>query len=257
MKYNDFYKHLIEGAEGDDWVRPGSDLEPGMQIGGTNFPHGMGYPNYKPKYNDDSDFEEVAHLNYIVDVPYEHSDQDNKKRTGILYSYVKNKLPDFYKKFQSYIDKLFADYDSYGDIHNWLSGFIDLARQNPEHQNVPAELKNINITDQDIDNINKINDTYHKLYRLIHHRNDPHNELNYPLYVSLYYITRVLGGYEEGGWWYDKYTLIESVQLRTPSDLLPTAEKLYEKIGRRIDGKPTICVEKEKGSQEKEAPGYS
>lgn len=196
-------------------------------------------------------------LNHIVDVPYEHSDQDNKKRTGVLYKYIKDKMPEFYQKFQSYIDKLFSRHENYSEIHHWLISFVDLAKTDPSHKNVPDELKNISITDQDIKNIIKISDTYHKLYSLIHHRDDPQNELNYPLYVSLYDITRALGGYEEGGWWYDKYELIDSIQIRTPSELMSTVEKLYEKIGRSFDGKPTIVVEKERGSQEKEPPQYS
>lgn len=71
MDYKDFFKHLFEakndssnnnGDEGDDWVRPGSDLDPGMEIGATNFPHGSGYPNYRPKSNDTEDFEEIARV---------------------------------------------------------------------------------------------------------------------------------------------------------------------------------------------------
>ena len=262
MDYKDFFKHLFEakkpnGDEGDDWVRPGSDLEPGMKIGGTNFPHGLGYPNYRPEHNDDEDFKKTAHIDHIVDVPYEHSDQDDKKRTGVLYKYIKDKMPEFYQKFQSYIDRLFAKYENYSSMHHWLMSFIDLAKTDPSHKNIPDELKNLNITDQDIKNVKKIYDTYYKLYSLIHHRDDSHNELNYPLYVSLYDITRSLGGYEEGGWWYDKYELIDTIPIRTPSELIPTAEKLYEKIGRNFNGKPSIVVEKESGSQEKEPPHYS
>lgn len=263
MDYKDFFKHLFEakkpnGDEGDDWVRPGSDLEPGMKIGGTNFPHGWGYPNYRPKHNDDEDFKEIAHIDHIADVPHQHSGQDNKNRTGALYKYIKDKMPEFYQKFKSYIDSLFAKYEDYSTMHHWLISFIDLAKTEPSHKNVPNELKNINITDQDIENVKKIHDTYHKLYDLIHHRDDPQNELNYPLYVSLYDITKVLGGYEEGGWWYDKYQLIKSIQIRTPSELLPTAEKLYGTIDRTLDGKPRIFVEKESGSQEeKEPPQWS
>jgi hypothetical protein len=217
----------------------------------------LGYPNYRPKHNDDEDFKETAHIDHIVDVPYEHSDQDDKKRTGVLYKYIKDKMPEFYQKFQSYIDRLFAEYENYWSMHHWLISFIDLAKTDPSHKNIPDELKNLNITDQDIENVKKIHDTYHKLYSLIHHRNDSHNELNYPLYVSLYDITRALGGYEEGGWWYDKYELIDTIPIRTPSELIPTAEKLYGKIGRNFNGKPSIVVEKESGSQEKEPPHYS
>lgn len=245
-----------KGDEGDDWVRPGSDLEPGMQIGATNFPHGMGYPNYKPKFEDDEDFKEVTFLDHISDVPYQHSDQDNKKRTSALYSYIKNKKTEFYNKFRAYIDNLFAKYDNYYDIHNWFVGFINLAKKEPTHKNVPVELQGIPITEDDIITAIKLVKVYQQLYSLIHHRDDPQNELNYPLYVSLYDITRKLGGYDEGGWWYDSYKLINSIQIKSPSQLLPTAEKLYTEIGRNFDGKPRICVEKEQGSQIKGPPKY-
>jgi hypothetical protein len=261
MKYTDYYKYLKEteipkGEEGDDWVRPGSDLEPGMSIGKTNFPYGHGYPNYRRKTNDIEDFEEVTQLNHIIDTPHEHSDQDNKKRTVMLYSYIKNKLSNFYQKYKLYIDRLFVEYDNYNDIHHWFIGFMDLAKKEPSHSNVPAELKNMNITDEDIETVKRINNIYHKLYSIIHHRDDPQNELNYPLYVSLYDITRALGGYEEGGWWYDAYELKDSIEIKNPNELLPAAEKLYNNINN-IDGKPYIVVEKNKGSQEQSRPTYS
>lgn len=259
MTYKNYYNYLLEnqGAEGEDWVRPGSDLEPGMKIGSTNFPHGFGYPNYKPKHNDDKDFEESAYLTHIIDIPYQHNEQDNKKRTGVLYKYIKTKQPEFYNKFQSYIDRMFATYNNYTDIHSWFIGFINLAKKEPSHKNVPNEFKNIEVTQQDLETAIKINDVYSQLYQLIHHRDDPQNELNYPLNVSLYDITRAFGGYEEGGWYYDKFELVESIEIHNPNQLLPTAEKLYGHISRALDGKPYICIEKEKGSQEKRAPSYS
>jgi hypothetical protein len=262
--------HLIEsdngkkpknppGKEGDDWVRPGSDLDPGMETGKTNFPFGWGYPNYKPKYNDEEDFKEATNLNHIADVPYQHSEQDNKKRTVALYHYIQRKMPDFYKKYKSYIDKNFVQHDDYNEIHVWMLRFMDLTKTHPTHANVPDELKGTAVTDEDIQALHHINNMYEKLYSLIHHRDDPQNTLNYPLYVSLYDVTRAFGGYEEGGWFYDKYELISSINIKSPSELIPTAEKLYEaiKIGGNIDGKPSIVVEKERGSQSKAPPIWS
>lgn len=235
MDYKDFFKHLFENDDSD-------------------FPHGMGYPNYRPDSDDNKDFEKVVNIDHIADVPYQHSDQDNKKRTGVLYKYIKDKMPEFYQKFQSFIDRLFATYENYGDLHSHFVYGIDFAKENPSHPNVNDELKNIKVTDDDWKTVLKINDTYDRLYDLIHHRDDPQNELNYPLHVSLYDVTREALGYDPNGFeghsYYDKYTLIESIEIRSPSELKSTAEKLYAKISD-FDGKPRIVVEKESGSLEK------
>jgi len=243
MKYVDFFKYLFEsennspkGKEGEDWVRPGSDLSPGMEIGSTNFPHGSGYPNYKPKYSDDEDFEEVTRLDSVVDVPDEHAEQDTEKRKKALYAYIKNKQPEYYQKYREEIDELYKKYvEDYSMIH-WLP------------QDETKEEAQITLT---------IRKVYSQLFSLIHHRSDAHNELNYPLHVSLYDVTRAFGGYEEGGWWYDKYELIDSIEIHNPSQRIPAAEELYSKIGKNMDGRPKIYIEKEKGSQEKEPPTWS
>lgn len=244
------------GEEGTDWVRPGSVLSPGMKSGATNMPYGHGYPNYKRKRDDQEDYDEIVDINYIKDTPYDHSHADDKNRTGKLYRFVKTKMPEFYEKFKDYIDSLFSRYDTYEDIHHWLIGMLFLAKEQPNHQNVSDKLKGIEITDTDIESAHKISDVYYKLYSILHHREDPQNENNYPLYVSLYDITRRLGGYEEGGWYYDHYELKDSIQINSPSQLNDAAEKLYIKI-KGFDGKPKICVEKNKGSQIKDRPHYS
>ena len=258
--YKQYYQYLNEndkfGKEGDDWVRPGSDLEPGMKIGGTNFPHGMGYPNYKPRVDDIKDFEETCELNHIVDVPLEHSDEDAEKRKQALYAYIKKKQPDFYNKFKDFIEDEFKNYSSTYDIISDFRRWLPFSIENPEHPNVSSYLR-AKATPEDIEVVNKIDDIDYKLYSLIHHRDDATNELNFPLYVSLYDITRALGGYEEGGWWYDSYELKNSIEVKSPSEVLPAAEKLYNEISY-FDGKPRIVIEKHKGSQsEKEPPTYS
>ena len=235
MDYRDFFKYLIENDDSD-------------------FPHGMGYPNYRSDSDDNKDFEKVARIDHIVDVPHQHSGQDNKKRTGILYRYIKDKLPEFYQKFQSYIDGLFAKYEDYDTMHHWLVNGMHLAKEKPTHQNVPDKLQGIKITDDDMRDVHKISDTYDRLYSLIHHRDDPENELNYPLYVSLYDITSEILGNDPSGFeghsYYDKFTLIDSIEIQNPRQLVPTAEKLYAEISD-FDGKPRIVVEKESGSLEK------
>ena len=242
MKYTDFYKYLINennqsfGKEGDDYVRPGSDLDPDMEIGSTNFPHGMGYPNYKPKVDDVEDFEQTCYLDHIIDVPFEHSDEDRKKRKQALYAYIKNKQSEYYQKYREEIDDMYETYVEDSAIIRYLP-----------HDETEAEKQTVV----------KIRKIYSHLFSLIHHRDDATNELNFPLYVSLYDISRELGGYEEGGWWYDSYKLIDSIHVKNPTEVLPAAEKLYNKI-HNFDGKPEIVIEKEEGSQSrKERPTYS
>lgn len=261
MKYFDFFKHLREnnssdGKEGDDWVRPGSDLEPGMEIGATNFPKGDGYPNYKPKSNDQDDFNEVCSLEQIVDIPHEHRSSDTKKRWIALKLYIKKKYNNFYEKYKDFIDNLFIQYDELPG--HWGFESLSFVKEHPNHTNVPPLLKGIEVTDEDLEIVKKIEHFYYvDLYSLIHHRDDAKNPLNYPLNVTLYDITRAFGGYEEGGWWYDKYNLINSVVVRTPEEVIPAAEKLYANIHHQRDGKPYIVIEKHKGSQLQEAPTYS
>ena len=261
MKYKDYYKYLkivLESDESDDYQDSHSDVDPDFIPGQTNFPHGQGYPNYRPKSNDDEDFKEVAYLDHIDGVPYEHSKQDNKKRFTMLYNVIKRKYSDFYKKYQTFVDDLFAKNNYLPKIGNWgILGALHFTKENPTHSNVPDTLKGILVNDNDIEIAKKLETLYHnELYTLLHHRDDPTNELNYPLYVTLYDTVRAFGGHEEGGWFYDKYTIVNSVEINNPNQLLPTAEKLYANISG-LDGKPCIVVEKEKGNRIKGRPSYN
>jgi hypothetical protein len=248
MKYKEYYKYLKILLE--------SDADPDFIPGQTNFPHGQGYPNYRPKSNDDEDFKEVAYLDHIDGVPYEHSEQDNKKRFTVLYNVIKRKYAEFYMKYQDFIDDVFAKHDELPD-NNWgIYSSLYFTKENPTHSNVPDKLKGIEVNDDDIKIAKKLEDLYrNELYKLLHHRDDPHNESNYPLYVTLYDTVRAFGGHEEGGWWYDKYTIVNSIEITNPNQLLPTAEKLYSEINN-FDGKPCIVVEKEKGNRIKARPSY-
>jgi hypothetical protein len=82
----------------------------------------------------------------------------------------------------------------------------------------------------------------------------------YPLFVSLYDISRVLGGHEEGGWWVDYQEHIASLPVAIPGELEAKARELFKLIGRAdLDGKPVIYVEKEKGgadSSKRPPPHY-
>ena len=162
--------------------------------------------------------------------------QLRKERRKNNKEHYRNKRKYYYQKYREEIDELYKKYvEDYSMIH-WLP------------QDETKEEAQITLT---------IRKVYSQLFSLIHHRSDAHNELNYPLHVSLYDVTRAFGGYEEGGWWYDKYELIDSIEIHNPSQRIPAAEELYSKIGKNMDGKPDICIEKEKGSQEKAPPTWS
>lgn len=257
MKYSDYYKYLKIVSESNDDEYQASDADSDFIPGQTNFPHGQGYPNYRPKHNDNEDFKEIAYLDHIDGVPYEHKTQDNKKRFTMLYNVIKRKYAEFYKKYQNFIDDIFADNDQLPDSNWGIHSSLYFTKENPTHSNVPDKLKGIEVNDDDIEIANKLENLYHnELYKLLHHRDDPQNELNYPLYVTLYDIVRAFGGHEEGGWWYNKYTIVDSIKITNPNQLLPTAEKLYSEINN-FNGKPCIVVEKEKGNRIKDPPHYN
>jgi hypothetical protein len=80
---------------------------------------------------------------------------------------------------------------------------------------------------------------------------DGSNPQNYPAVVTLYDVTRDLGGHEEGGWWYDWKTAVKSVAVNSPEEAQAAARQLYGLIGQAdLDGKPVIELEKTAGAIE-------
>jgi hypothetical protein len=246
MEYKNFF--IFEGWDvgdgGEGWKNDNADNEPPK----THMPHGHGYPNYRPLADDNDDFEETVNLDHIAGVPYQHSAEDNKKRWVALYNFIKTKKPEFYSKYKITIDNTFAQHDALEDASQW---FIDVslkhARENPT--DVKRYLKDPvdanDITDEDIKIADSLVDLYYgPLQSLIHHRDDPKNYLNYPLAVSLYDVTRRAQGPEDDYFTY--YTLIDSIIVKSPDDVLPAATKLYSQI-RNFDGRPEIYVEKKTG----------
>jgi hypothetical protein len=84
---------------------------------------------------------------------------------------------------------------------------------------------------------------------------DVQDDANYPLFVTLYDHTKNYGGAEEGGWHYNHYTPIESVQVASYAEAERASMALYDKTGNE-DGRPIIVLEKVKGQKEKGAPRY-
>ena len=85
------------------------------------------------------------------------------------------------------------------------------------------------------------------------------------VYVNIYSVTREYGGPEEGGWWYNRLSCIESIPVKNKNSELmeEESEKEYEKLkygniysvlgGRDIE---VIIEEKPKQSETKERPHY-
>jgi hypothetical protein len=126
----------------------------------------------------------------------------------------------------------------------------------------------MNEPQEDID-IQKNNDYYS-----INDKNYPNPNVynfdeGYPAFVTAYFINREYGGPEEGGWWYNSSTLIESVQVSTPEEAYKKVIELFEKYREEYNddkyelssvmsqGKLSVLTEKIKGeNQNTEKPVY-
>lgn len=97
-----------------------------------------------------------------------------------------------------------------------------------------------------------------RLHRLIDDDDyDSPNHVNYPAFVTAYDEIRAYGGPEEGGWYYDAYKGLGSIQVNSLDEAENAAQKLYNKYNERTDGQLKIFIEKDKNSQEnKPAPRY-
>ncbi len=51
-------------------------------------------------------------------------------------------------------------------------------------------------------------------------------------YVSVYEVVRAYGGPEEGGWWYDNFSLVDT----TPVSTLEAAQKLRDFLKQKLEG---------------------
>lgn len=99
---------------------------------------------------------------------------------------------------------------------------------------------------------------FEKIVRIDHYvdAEDFNEELKYPLFITAYDVTRAYGGHEEGGWWYDDYSVINSDQAFSAEEAVQIATRFYEDNIESTDGKLEIVAEKKQGSQESEAPRY-
>jgi len=59
---------------------------------------------------------------------------------------------------------------------------------------------------------------------------EEYTEVQKPVYVSVYEVSRNYGGPEEGGWWYDAYSLEDSKEFLNKVEAKEYAEELKRKI---------------------------
>jgi len=84
------------------------------------------------------------------------------------------------------------------------------------------------------------------------------NPLNYPLYVSLYVVSREFGGQEEGGWYYNYWHYNDSIKVNSFKQARVAVIHLLKNASRYDAESLTIILEKNPRSQEtKERPHYA
>lgn len=277
----------IEGKPyDDDTIYHGSDIA-GIKQGGTGMPHGHGYPN-APKRKRKFDREHIQktiRIDSIYGVSEEDENEFGKMAQNSTYRYIQKHFPWIFTfSFkEEYSDKMyypFADYfsekfvgagwlDSFyaavrrnlSDFKHWMEfpkeKMRGQAKQNPHwilrYKNARVMNKQYPTLEQDFNQLLGFLDDVSK-----HSLTDPNNKNNYPLYVSLYDVTRRLGGHEEGGWWYDRNDLLKTVKVNSPKDARKAAIALYHIIENAdLNGKALIILEKTKNSLDGPPPTYS
>lgn len=200
-----------------------SDIDPDFKKDETNLPHGQGFPNAQKKYD------KVVRLSYIADDQLYDSDAMEMEVADWLYK----TYPEFADKFQEQIAN--------GVQNQGISAWFRIWR-------TP-----LNYVEQQI--LAKIIEYENHLNQNKYFQDNPDDQRNYPLFVTLYDLTRLPGGHEEGGWWYDHYTVVDSVKVNSYKEAEATAKKFYSQIGQAdMDGQPIIHLERKSGSQANKTP---
>jgi hypothetical protein len=136
--------------------------------------------------------------------------------------------------------------------HSYLNSHWDTVRAK-----IREELENHGIHDYNVQNGKS--DTYENIVEQLKQQFPNPVDVTYPSYVSVYDTTRALGGYEEGGWWYDLHTHVFSIEVHNRKQALKAAVILFKKFSQETDGIITIVAEKKKGgwSELQSTPSYS
>ena len=273
---------------GADDIYPGSDIE-GSKIGGTSMPHGLGYPNAPKKERkfDRKYIQDVVHINYIQGVSESDLDLQGKRDQVSMYNLIRTKFPwvftvqhkKEYTKDEYHYP--FAElFDNKNGGSNWLNSFSEKVRD--ERGNVvywkafPIDqlkagaknnrhwvmryanmLRTLKAHPDFVEVMDTILEAIDHLYDFS--VENPKNESNYPIYASLYDVTRRLGGAEEGGWWYNDEDPIQSIKVNNYKDAKKAVVQLLRMIPKAdLNGKPYIILEKDEGHLgNKPPPSYS
>ncbi len=265
MRFEKLYLLFSESLKDDpdDFPKMGAgDVDADFEVGETNFPHGDGYPNsFKWK-----DYEDVVQIDSI-DVTEEDIKKFDKKHLTTIKDYVVKHIPWIYEydrapQLNSINNQELKSV--LGEIQECIHTFNHWRTETRERVLKTdwwlEEWEKAQAITKKYPNVQKEIDNFYKLYEFIMEESpeNAESDSNYPCYVTLYDITRRLGGGEEGGWWYDNATLVKSIKVKSFIEANRAAKSLYNELkDADLDGKPKIYLEKNKGNATKEEiPSY-
>lgn len=274
-KFKAFFRENADD-ETPNWPDFG-DIDKDFEMGQTNFPFGQGYPNASKKYA------KVVYIDSIQGVDEKAEQEHSQKYTKQLAEYALKHLPwltEYDSRDPYYGDNVLQKF-TYPNNNFTLSSLKDTLRHRidtfkywahksvEDTKQIPGQHRETwwDEARQKAQNIVQTNpDVFNQIQKLEEYFNyiedeSPFNaqyEGNYPLYVTLYDITRSLGGYEEGGWWYDDYDTIESFRVQNYEQAEKAAKLLYNKSASAdLNGQPYITLEREPGKlSQAEPPRY-
>lgn len=265
------YDETPEPEHGD--YREFSDADPDFELGKTNFPHGDGYPNSHMF----KDYDKVVRIDSISDDDHSEEHQTRRKDYGAsVKKHVMHLIKTKYAWLVEWIAKTIGrsvDWvfnDNSADDADYENSVYDILRDFEQDIRYWQQYDENYIKQNEKDNphwrrrwdrmkaVMKAHpdalDAVGELYKLLEFLYDEspesiHNEANYPLYVTLYDVTRAFGGHHEGGWWYDYNDKIQSYKVKDHAQAEKAAKALFNSIGGAdMDGKPLIVLERQPGS---------
>lgn len=261
-------KSLLEMKDadfaGDDPTWPDfGDVDKDFERGETNFPHGSGHPNVN------KDYDKVVNINSVYGVDDADMHKYNTAYTGKVIQYVNQHLPwvKGYFKEDSYSDHTEVDGVA-SAVERVISNFRHWAAEKEENVTKQGAeewwlgmYKRAHRIVQEFPDVIQDLEKYYKFLGFINDESpkNAENQKNYPLHVTLYDVTRLLGGNEEGGWWYNNNSAIKGYKVTSHMQAEKAARVLYNEIKQAdLDGQPIIHLEKKPGSMEEDPPtGYS
>jgi hypothetical protein len=257
-------KSLLESDDEDEnptWPDVG-DVDKDFEPGKTNFPHGSGYPNSNKYYD------KVVNLNSVYGVDDADMHKYNTGYAPKVIQYVNQHLPWVKGYFRE------DNYSDYTEVSGVMSGvervvsnFRYWVAEKEENVTRPGAekwwldmYKKAQRIVQEFPDVIQDLEKYYKFLEFINDESPENveNQKNYPLHVTLYDVTRALGGREEGGWWYDDNQMVKTFKVTSYPQAEKAAKLLYNEIQKAdLDGQPRIVLEKKPGGENKDAPNYS